>query len=56
MEKKKAMTKNEMIQLYVDQNVINPSDQALGRFARSLGYGHKRVMVKGKIEVWYVLN
>ncbi len=56
MEKPKAMTKNEMFQLYIEQNVIIPSDQALGRFAKKLGYHHKRVMKDGRHEVWYVLN
>ena len=55
MEKAKAMTKNEMFQLYIEQNVITPSDQALGRFAKKMGYVHKRVMNCGKFDVWYVL-
>lgn len=54
-EKKRAMTKQEMSRLYIERNVIVPSDQALGRFARKLGYTHKRVMSGGKHEVWYVL-
>lgn len=56
MEKKKAMTKKEMIKLYKDYNIIKPSNQALGRFAKMLGYAKKRVMTKGKTELWYVLN
>lgn len=54
MENKKAMTKKEMIKLYKDYNIISPSDQALGRFAKMLGFHHKRVMVRGKTEIWYV--
>ena len=56
MEKRKAMTKKEMIVLYKEYNVIPPNDQSLGRFARMLGYSRKRVMTKGKTEVWYVQN
>ena len=54
-EKARAMTKEEMTRLYIERNVIVPSDQALGRFARKLGYTHKRVMSGGKNDVWYVL-
>lgn len=48
------MKKKEMIELYKDYNIISPSDQALGRFARMLGYSRKRVMEHGKTTVWYV--
>lgn len=56
MEKERVIAKKGMIQLYKDYNILSPSDQALGRFAKSLGYERKRVMKKGKTEVWYVLK
>lgn len=54
MEKKKAMRKKEMIELYKDYNIITPSNQALGRFAKMLGYSRRRVMERGRTTVWYV--
>ena len=54
MENKKAMTKKEMVQLYKDYNVLAPSDQALGRFAKMMGYNRTRVMKSGKTEIWYI--
>ncbi len=56
MEKRKALSKKEMIRLYKDFNIISPSDQALGRFAKMMGYHKKRIMKGGKTESWYFLN
>lgn len=56
MEKERALTKKGMIRLYKDYNVIPPSDQSLGRFAKMMGYSRKRVMRNGKTEIWYVLT
>ncbi len=56
MEKEKALSKKGMIQLYKDYNIIQPSDQALGRFAKMMGYQRRRIMKNGKIEIWYFLQ
>ncbi len=45
-----------MIRMYKEYNVIPPSNQALGRFARMMGYTKKRVMVKGTTKLWYILK
>ncbi len=57
MERKaKAIRKDEMAELYITHNAIAPSNQALGRFARTMGYIKRRIMRNGVTETWYVRN